>query len=117
MAVFITNKGGTNKFAMEFVISSDYLKLRLDVDISLLDNTSSYLFINAMDLFKLWVTHNHMSQKDSYITHPHMFSKSVITRNKWKQKVYVKVFKTINIPPSFHVLLFAFQYYKTWFFK
>jgi len=28
---FIANKGGTNKSAMEFVISGDYLKLKIDV--------------------------------------------------------------------------------------
>jgi hypothetical protein len=73
MVDFITNKGGTNKSTVEFVISCDYLKIRIDVNISLLDNTIGYLFTNALDFFKLWYTHNHMSQKDSYITHPHMW--------------------------------------------
>ncbi len=69
---FITNRSGTNKSIVEFVISSDYLKLKIDVDISLLDNTTGYLTIDALDFFKLWYTHNHMSQKNSYITHHHM---------------------------------------------
>jgi hypothetical protein len=73
MVDFITSRGGTKKFAMKFVILGDYLKLRIDVDISLLDKTSNYLSSNALDFFRLWYTHNHMSKEDSYITHPHMW--------------------------------------------
>jgi hypothetical protein len=73
MANFTINRSGTNKYVLEFFISSDYSKRKIDVDISLLDNTTSYLSTNALDLFKLWYTHNHMSHKDSYITHPHMW--------------------------------------------
>ncbi len=72
MVNFITIRGGTSKSVVEFIISGDYLKLRIDVDISLLDNTTEYLSTNALDFFKLWYTHNHMSQMDSYIMHLHM---------------------------------------------
>jgi hypothetical protein len=58
---------------MEFVIVGDYLKQKIDVDISLLDNTISNLFTDALDFLKLWYTHNYMSQTDSYITHLHMW--------------------------------------------
>jgi len=44
---FITNRGGTNKFVIEFFISSDYLKQRIDANISLLDNIINYLSRNA----------------------------------------------------------------------
>jgi hypothetical protein len=83
MANFITNKGGTNEFVVEFIISCDYLKLRIDVDISLLDNTTNYLSTYALDFLKLWYTHNHMSQTDSHITHPHMWD---IMKNWVKEK-------------------------------
>ncbi len=56
MANFITSRGGTNKFIVEFVILGDYLKLRIDVDVFLLDNTTSYLFIDALDFYRLWHT-------------------------------------------------------------
>ncbi len=61
VADFIINRSGINKSIVEFVISSDYLKLRIDVDISLLDNSIGYLTTYALDFFKLWYTHNHMS--------------------------------------------------------
>jgi molybdenum cofactor biosynthesis enzyme len=83
MVAFITNKGGTNKSTMEFVISCDYLKIRIDVDISLLDNIIGYLSTNALDFFKLWYTRNHMSQKDSYIAHLHMWD---MVKNWAKEK-------------------------------
>jgi hypothetical protein len=41
MADFITNRGGTNKFVMEYVISGDYLKLIIGAGISLLNNAIS----------------------------------------------------------------------------
>jgi hypothetical protein len=73
VANFIISRGGICKYVVEFVILCDYLKQRIDVYISLLDNIISYLSTNALDLFTLWYTHNHMSHKDSYITHPHMW--------------------------------------------
>ncbi len=66
MVDFITNRGGTIKFAMEFVILGDYLIK--DVDISLLDNTINYLSTNALDFLKLWYTHNHMRHKRIHIS-------------------------------------------------
>ncbi len=68
MAVFITSKGGTNKFVVEFVISSDYLKPRIDASISLLDNTSSYLSIDALDFFRLWYTEPYVIE--GFLYHP-----------------------------------------------
>jgi hypothetical protein len=61
MVVFITSRVVTNKFAVEFVISNYYLKQKIDVNISLLNNTSGYLSIDALDFFRLWYAHNHMS--------------------------------------------------------
>jgi hypothetical protein len=66
--IFITNRGGTNKSSLKFVISSDYLKLIIDDDISLLDNITGYLSTNALKFFRLWYIHNHILEKDSYIT-------------------------------------------------
>jgi len=83
MVDFITSRGGTSKFAMEYVISSDSLKLIIGVDISLLNNTTSYLSTNALDFFRLWYTHNHMSHKESYIAHPHMWD---MVKNWAKEK-------------------------------
>jgi hypothetical protein len=64
MVDFITNRGGTSKSVVEFVISSDYLKIRIDVDIFLLNNIIGYLSTNALDFFRLQYTHND-SYKDS----------------------------------------------------
>lgn len=60
MKNFITNRGGTSKSTQKFVISSDYLKLIIDDDISLLDNITDYLSINALNVFRLWYIHNHI---------------------------------------------------------
>ncbi len=87
MVNFITNRSGTSKFVMEFVVSCDYLKLRIDVDISLLNNIVGYLFTYALDFLKLWYTCNHMSQTDSYITHPHMWD---MVKNWVKEKGELK---------------------------
>ncbi len=61
---FITNRGGTSESTLKFIISSDYLKLIIDDDISLLDNITDYLSTNALDFFRLWYTHNHILEKD-----------------------------------------------------
>jgi len=44
---FIIKRGGTNKFVVKFFILGNYLQLKIDVNISLLDNTINYLSINA----------------------------------------------------------------------
>jgi hypothetical protein len=49
---FIQSRGGTNDFAISFVIVGEYLKLKLDVDIGLLDNKKRLLPTNAMEFFK-----------------------------------------------------------------
>ncbi len=54
---FIQSKGGTNNFAISFVIPSEYLKLKLDVDIGLLDNKEGFLSTDAMEFFSVWFTH------------------------------------------------------------
>ncbi len=68
MAHFITNRGGTNKFVVESIILGDYLKLKIYVDISLLDNTIRYLSTDALDFFKLWYTQPYVI--DGLIYHP-----------------------------------------------
>jgi hypothetical protein len=54
---FIESKGGTKDFAISFVIVDEYLKLRFDADIGLLNNKEGFLYINAMEFFKVWFTH------------------------------------------------------------
>jgi hypothetical protein len=51
---FIKLRDGTNDFAISFVIASEYLKLKLDVNIGLLDNKEGFLSIDAMEYFKVW---------------------------------------------------------------
>jgi hypothetical protein len=41
----------TNKSTVEFFISCDYLKLRIDVDIFLLNKNTSYLSTYALGFF------------------------------------------------------------------
>lgn len=73
MKKLITNRGGTSKSTLKFVILGDYLKLIIDYDISLLNNITDYLSTNALDFFRLWYTHNHILEKNSPITHPRMW--------------------------------------------
>jgi hypothetical protein len=49
------------------------VKLRLDADISFLDNPIGHLSIDAMDLFKLWFSHFYIDSQQMYITHPHLW--------------------------------------------
>jgi hypothetical protein len=79
---FVEGRRGTKDSTLSIVIESDYLKLRLDANISLLDNFE-HLFTNAMDFFRLWFTHNHKSHKRPYIIHPHMWD---IMKNLIKEK-------------------------------
>jgi hypothetical protein len=58
---FISSREVISKYVVEFVILGDYLKPKIDANISLLDITIGYLFTYALDFFKLWYTHNHMS--------------------------------------------------------
>jgi hypothetical protein len=51
---FIEGRGETKDSALSIVIENDYLKLRLDTDISLLDNNFGHIFTDAMEFFKLW---------------------------------------------------------------
>jgi hypothetical protein len=85
VANFIISKGGTSKSTMEFVMLGDYLKLKIDADISLLDNTTRYLSTNALDFFRLWYTHNHMSETESHITHLHMWD--MVKKDKRKREI------------------------------
>ncbi len=54
------------------MIASEYLKLRLDVDIGLFDNKERFLSIDAMELFRVWFTHGQLLGESMYITHPHL---------------------------------------------
>jgi hypothetical protein len=69
--IFIWNKGGTNDFILSFILGGDYLTLKLNVDIKLLDNKKVFVSTNAMDFFKLWYMHTHLIDRATYITHPH----------------------------------------------
>jgi hypothetical protein len=50
---FIWSRGGTNYFDISFVIASEYLKLKLDVDIGLFNNKEGFLSTNAMEFFRV----------------------------------------------------------------
>jgi len=100
---FISSKGGTSKYAVEFVILGDYLKPKIDANISLLDITIGYLSTYALDFFKLWYTHNHMSQTDSYITHPYMWDMVKIwakIKRESKDSVMNFVRKKFKVPSN-----------------
>jgi len=56
----VQSKGGTNNFAISIVITSEYLKLRLYVDIGLLDNKEGFLSTDVVEFFKVWFTHGHL---------------------------------------------------------
>jgi hypothetical protein len=75
---FIGNKGGTKYFALSFILGGDYLTLRLIAYIKLLDNKKGFLSTYAMDFFRLWYLHTHLTYKATYITHPHYWD---IVRN------------------------------------
>ncbi len=51
VANFITSRGGTNKFIMEFVILGDYLKLKIDVDISFVGQHYRLLVYRCIKVF------------------------------------------------------------------
>jgi hypothetical protein len=111
MAIFITNKGGTNKFVVEFVISSDYLKLRIDVGISLLDNTSSYLSIDALDFFRLWYTQPYVTKGFLY----HISSYVEMVKNWAKEKgesedSVVNLMKKFKVPSNVQEVLVPLHY-------
>jgi hypothetical protein len=67
---FIESKGGTKDFAISFVIVDEYLKLRFDADIGLLNNKEGFLYINAMEFFKVWFTHGELVIRGVYVHHP-----------------------------------------------
>jgi hypothetical protein len=69
----IQSRGGTNNFAISIVITSENLKLGLDVDIGLLDNNEGFLSTDVMEFFKVWFTHSHLLRESKYITHPHLW--------------------------------------------
>ncbi len=80
---FINSRGGKKDSIVSFVISSDYMKLKFDANITLLDYSEGHLSTYTMDFFKLWFMHKCLSFCDSYITHPHMWE---IVKNYKKEK-------------------------------
>jgi hypothetical protein len=68
---FIGNKGGTKDFTLSFILGGDYLTLRLNAYIELLDNEKDFLSTNAMNFFRLWYMHTQFTNRATYITHPH----------------------------------------------
>jgi hypothetical protein len=69
----IDSKSGTKDSAISFIILSDYMKLKINVDITLLDCNEGHLSTYTMDFFRLWFMHKCLSFCDLYITHPHMW--------------------------------------------
>jgi hypothetical protein len=49
---FIYSRGGTNDSAISFVTVGEYMKLKFDVDIGLLDNKEGFSSTNGMDFFE-----------------------------------------------------------------
>lgn len=83
MQEFIINKGDTKEATLSFQISQHYVKLRLDTDISILDNPTGQLSTDAMDLFKLWFSHFYIDSQQMHITHPHLWD---IAKNQSKER-------------------------------
>jgi hypothetical protein len=79
----IDPKGETKDSAVSFIILGDYMKLKIDVDITLLDCNEGHLSTYAMDFLRLWFKHKCLSFCDLYITHPHMWE---IVKNYKKEK-------------------------------
>jgi hypothetical protein len=99
------------------VIASEYLKLRLDVDIGLLDNKEGFLSTNVMEFFKVWFTHGHLLGESMYITHPHLWDimKNWIKENgKSKDNVIKFVRKKFNVPIEMKVVLIPLQDANHW---
>jgi hypothetical protein len=84
---FIDSKGGTKDFAISFVISSDYMKLRINANITLLDCSEGHLSTYATDFFRLWFMQKCLSLCDLYITHPHC---GKLSRTREKKKGSLK---------------------------
>jgi hypothetical protein len=68
----IEGRGGTKDSTFSIVIETNYLKLRLDTDISLLDNNFRHLFVDVMDFFKLWFTQPQITQKALHHPSPYV---------------------------------------------
>jgi len=114
---FKHSKSGTNDFAISFVIVGEYLKLKLDVDIGLLDNKERFLSTNAMEFFKVWFTHGQLLGEFMYITHPHLWD---IMKNRIKEKgesedsVIKFVRKKFSAPIEVNVVLVPLQDANHW---
>jgi hypothetical protein len=66
---FLINNGGTMDSAISISIEDEYLKLRVNANIQLLDDLTKHLGTYAMAFFRVWLLH--ISQKNC-ITHLHL---------------------------------------------
>jgi hypothetical protein len=73
MEDFLVNNGGTMDLAISIEIRGEYLKLKVNANIQLLDDLTGHLNTNAMDFFKAWLSHCCTLPKNFYITHSHLW--------------------------------------------
>jgi hypothetical protein len=81
---FIRNKGGTKDFALFFILGGDYLTLRLDAYIELLDNEKDFLSTNAMNFLGYGICtlvhkHGHIHNTPTLLRHCQKLDKIIMT--------------------------------------
>jgi hypothetical protein len=72
MEDFLVSNGGTMDLAISIEIRGEYLKLKVNANIQLLDDLIGHLNTNAMDFFRVWLSHCCTLPKNFYITHLHL---------------------------------------------
>ncbi len=83
MENFLVNNGGTMDSAILIEIKGEYLKLKVNVDIQLLNNLTKHLSINAMNVLRVWLSQFCTLPKSFLIAHPpHLWG---IVKN-WSKK-------------------------------
>lgn len=73
MEDFFVSNGGTMDLTISIEIGGEYLKLKVDVKIRFFEDLIGHLNTNAMDFFKVWLSHGCTLPKNFYITHPHLW--------------------------------------------
>ncbi len=73
MEDFFVSNGGTMDLTISIEIGGEYLTLKVDVKIRFFEDLIGHLNTNAMDFFKVWLSHGCTLPKNFYITHPHLW--------------------------------------------
>jgi hypothetical protein len=79
--IFIDSRSGVNDSIIYFVISVDYMKLKINV--TFFYYSEGHFSTNTTYFFKLCFMHKCLSLCDLYITHPHLWD---IVKNRRKEK-------------------------------